>query len=497
MPSMIADDADREWLRQVRPPDWPAADGGAYDLVVIGGGTAGLVSAMGAAGLGARVALVERDRLGGDCLNAGCVPSKALLRSARAVRDVLRAPELGVPVAPPTADFAAIMRRMRVLRAGLAHHDSAARLAAAGVHVFFGAARFTSAREVTVNGACLRFRRAVVATGGRPVAPGVPGLSDVGFLTSDQVFDLTDLPCRMLVIGAGPIGCELAQAFACFGSTVTLVDAADRVLPREDPDASAILARHLAGDGVRVEVGVRLQRMSRGSGGVSVVWQRGAMEDTCEVDVVFVAAGRAPNIENLGLDEAGIRVGPAGIDVSARLRTTNRRVFAAGDVAAPWKFTHAADATARLVLQNALFFGRRRVADLVIPWCTYTGPEVAHVGVTHEQVASGGLQTVTVSLADVDRAVLDGTTDGFVRLHHRRGRILGATIVAPHAGDLVAYVAHVIRHAGTLGDLAAAVSPYPTYADALRMAGDTYRRTLLTKRVRGVFRRYFAVARGW
>ena len=323
----------------------------------------------------------------------------------------------------------------------------------------------------------------------------MPGLTDVGFLTNEQIFDLSDLPRRLLVLGAGPIGCELAQAFACFGSTVTLIDAAARVLPREDPDASELLARRLVADGVRVEVGVQLQQMVRGEGGVSVTWRRGESEGSSQVDAVLVAAGRQPNIESLDLDAAGVRVGSDGIDVSPRLRTSNRRIFAAGDVASPWKFTHAADATARLVLQNAFFFGRRRVTDLVIPWCTYTSPEVAHVGATYVEVAAEQQQTITVPLADVDRAVLDSATDGFVRIHHQRGRVRGATIVAPHAGDLIAYVAHLIRHGGSLGDLAAAVSPYPTYADALRMAGDAYRRTLLTPRMRALLRRYFAAGR--
>jgi len=497
LPAADAAAAARQWRDHVRPDPWPEPASGTFDLVVIGGGTAGLVTAMGAAGLGARVALVERHRLGGDCLNTGCVPSKALLASARAVRAVNRAPRVGVAVDPARPDFRAIMGRMRALRAGLSRHDAATRLTAAGVQVMFGEGRFTGPRTLRVGEATLRFRRAVLATGTRPVVPPVPGLVACAPLTSETVFDLEACPARLLVVGAGPIGCELAQAFAAFGSRVTLLDVADRVLPREDPDASAILGRRLAEDGITVVTGAQLVRAEAGPGpgGATVTWQRGACEETWRGDRLLVAAGRAAHLDTLGLAAAGIRVESGRLVVTPRLQTTNPRVFAAGDIASPWPFTHAADATARLVVQNALVYGRRSVGALVMPWCTYTTPEVAHVGVSAAEAARDGLGTVTVSLADVDRAVLDDEADGFVRLHHRKGRVLGATVVAPHAGELVALVAHHIRHRGTMGDLAALMTPYPTYADALRRAGDAWRRTRLTPRVRRALSAYLSVWR--
>jgi pyruvate/2-oxoglutarate dehydrogenase complex dihydrolipoamide dehydrogenase (E3) component len=396
------------------------------------------------------------------------VPSKALLRSARAVRDIRVAGRVGIAVdAPPRADFATIMARLKERRALLAPNDSVERLEAAGIDVYFGSASFSGPRSLRVNDRQLTFRRAVIATGGRPVAPPIPGLRDSGFLTNETVFDLKQQPRRMLVIGAGAIGCELAQAFALLGTDVRVSDVADRPLSHEDADASAVLQRALAGDGVRFQLGRALPHVSRD-----------------DADAILVAAGRAPNIEDLNLEAAAIRFSGHGIDVSDRLQTTNPRVFAAGDVASPFKFTHAADAAARIVVQNALFFGRRRASTLVIPWCTYTFPEVARVGSIEGA-------SITVPMADVDRAVLEDETDGFVRVHHDRGRIRGCTIVAPHAGDLIGYVAAVMRSAGTLSDLSAAVFPYPTYAEALRKAGDSYRRTLLTPTLKSLLHKYF------
>jgi pyruvate/2-oxoglutarate dehydrogenase complex dihydrolipoamide dehydrogenase (E3) component len=425
------------------------------------------VSAFGAAGLGARVALIERDRLGGDCLNVGCVPSKALLRSARVVRDVRAAASAGIQVADARVHFQAVMTRLKERRAILAPHDSEERLKGAGVDVFFGSAAFAGPRAVVVNGNHLTFRRAVIATGGRPVAPPIPGLSESAYLTNETVFELKEQPRRMLVIGAGAIGCELAQAFALLGTDVTVSDIADRPLSQEDADASAVVRRALEADGVQFQLGRALARVSQG-----------------DADAILVAAGRAPNVGDLNLEAAGIRFGTHGIDVTDRLQTTNPRVFAAGDVASPFKFTHAADAAARIVVQNALFFGRRRASTLVMPWCTYTFPEVARVG-------DIGGDAVTVLLGDIDRAVLDGETDGFVRVHHDRGRIRGCTIVAPHAGELIGHVAAAMRRGGTLSDLSGTVFPYPTYAEGLRKAGDAYRRTLLTPFVKSLFHRYF------
>jgi pyruvate/2-oxoglutarate dehydrogenase complex dihydrolipoamide dehydrogenase (E3) component len=361
--------------------------------------------------------------------------------------------------------------RLTERRAILAPHDSEERLRRAGIDVFFGSAAFAGPRAVAIKGKHLTFRRAVIATGGRPVAPPIPGLEESGYLTNETVFDLKELPRRMLVIGAGAIGCELAQAFSLLGTDVMVSDVADRPLPQEDADASAVVRRALEADRVQFHLGRAMARINKG-----------------DADAILVAAGRTPNVEGLNLEGAGIRFGAHGIDVTDRLQTTNPRVFAAGDVASRFKFTHAADAAARIVVQNALFFGRRRASTLVMPWCTYTFPEVARVGDIDGKA-------VTVPMGDVDRAVLDGEMDGFVRVHHDRGRIRGCTIVAPHAGDLIGHVAAVMRRGGTLSDLSGTVFPYPTYAEGLRKAGDAYRRTLLTPLVKSLFHRYFRTLR--
>lgn len=492
------DAANRALVGHVHPPAWqnpsPAA---MYDLVVLGGGTAGLVSAMGAAGLGARVALVERHFLGGDCLNTGCVPSKALLRSARVVGELRRAAALGVSARDVSVDFAAVMRRMRERRASIAEHDAAARVQRAGVDVFFGTARFADPRTVLVNEQRLRFARAVIATGGRPSTPAVPGLESVPSFTNETIFELTKLPRRLLVIGAGPIGCELAQAFARFGSQVTVIGHAPQVLPRESAAAAAIVVRHLQADGVRLELGVRLERVEVTGNELLAHYARGpeGASSTASVaaDAVLVAAGRTPNIEHLDLQAAGIRADEHGVTVNDRLQTSNSRVYASGDVCSSFKFTHAADAMSRIVLQNALFFGRAKASALVMPWVTYTDPEVAHVGVSESDVRSseGRLATITVALSDVDRAVVDDDVDGFVQVHHERGRLRGCTIVAPHAGEMIGEAAYAVTQGGTLAQLSSTVHPYPTMAEALRKAGDAYRRQALTPARRQWLVRYF------
>jgi pyruvate/2-oxoglutarate dehydrogenase complex dihydrolipoamide dehydrogenase (E3) component len=475
---MPADQADRRLHAAAHPAGWTNPEPrGRYDLLVVGGGTAGLVSAMGAAGLGARVALVERNLLGGDCLNTGCVPSKALLRSARAAADARRAPELGVRTGEVEVDFASVMRRMRERRADISPHDSAERLRAAGVDVHFGEARFIGPRSIEVGGRALSFRRAVIAAGGRPSVPPIPGLAEVPFLTSETLFDLTDQPRQLAIVGAGPIGCEMAQAFARLGTSVTLIERAARILPQEDADAAAIVARRLTGDGVRILLGAEI--LGASSGGLDV---GGAGFQPC--DGLLIAGGRVPNIEALDLAAAGVAFTRDGVAVDDGLRTTNRRIFAAGDVCSLFKFTHAADALARIVIRNALFFGRARASALVIPWCTYTDPEVAHVG------GYGG-ETITIPLADVDRATVDQEREGFVRVHHERGRLLGCTVVASRAGEMIGLATHALTHGARLGDLGSTIQPYPTLNNAFRAAGDAYGRTRLTPGIRSLLRRYF------
>ncbi len=479
----IVDEHDARRIANVHPPDWvnPVRTD-RYHLVVIGAGTAGLVTAAAAAGLGARVALVEKHLMGGDCLNVGCVPSKALLAGARAGE----------------SDFGAVMSRMRRLRADLSSIDSAARFRELGVDVYLGAATFEGPDRVAVAGQTLRFRRAVIATGARPARPPIPGLDQVSHLTNETIFDLTEAPARLLVIGGGPIGCELAQAMARLGSTVTILDREPRLIAHDDADAAEVLATALRRDGITLELGVTIDSVS-GNDGVTVAFHRGDTSGTARGDALLVAAGRAPNIEGLQLDRAGVEASTQGVKVDDHLRTTNRRVFAAGDVASRYQFTHTADFQARIVVANALFPGRQRARALVIPWCTYTDPEVAQVGLTAATAKEQGvaIDTVTVPWEDVDRAVLDGTIDGFLMLHMARGtaRLVGATVVGAHAGELIAEATLAITNGVDLGGIGATIHPYPTLAEAYRKAADQWRRRKLTPLVRRVLALWFRITR--
>lgn len=482
------DEHNRALVAHVHPADWVnPAPAGRYNLVVIGAGTAGLVSAVGAAGLGAKVAIVERHLMGGDCLNYGCVPSKALIRSAREMAAGRQAPS-------DAGNFAAAMTRMRAIRAGIAKHDSAARLAGLGIDVFLGHARFAAPDAVDVAGARLSFARAVIATGARAGAPPIPGLAEAGFLTNETVFSLIERPQRLVVIGAGPIGCELAQVFRRFGARVTILSDSTGVLPREDPDAAAVVQAALEREGVVLELGVSIQRVERLDGIRRVVFTRDGREASVDGDEVLVAAGREPNVDGLGLEAAGVAYDRRGVTVDDHLRTTNHRIYAAGDIASRFQFTHAADALARIVIQNALFFGRKKASALVIPWCTYTDPEVAHVGLDAAEAAKReDVRTLTVKMADVDRAVLDGETEGFARVHaDAKGRVLGATLVAPHAGEMIGEISLAMTARLPLGTLAGTIHPYPTQSEAWKKLGDAWNRTRLTPRVRTLFERVLA-----
>jgi len=497
---VLPDDAhNRELIANVHPQGWEnPKPNGRYNLVVIGGGTAGLVSAMGAAGLGARVALIERHLLGGDCLNYGCVPSKALIRAARAVFDAREVSSFGGKTPEPiSVDFAGAMARMRRLRADIAHHDSAKRFTDSGIDVFLGDAKFVSREEVEVAGARLRFARAVIATGARAATLPLPGLAEAGFLTNETVFSLTVLPKRLAVIGAGPIGCELAQAFRRFGSQVTILSVDARVLPREDPDAANVLQAQLALEGIELVLGAKLTRVAGDLESKKISFDRGRGPEELTTDAILVGVGRAPNVEGLGLEAAGVSFDRAGVKVDDRLRTANPRIYAAGDICSPYKFTHAADAMARVVLQNALFMGRKKASSLIIPWSTYCDPEIAHVGLYEQEAKERGLsvKTFTVQLEDVDRAVLDGETKGFARLHvdERNGRILGATVVARHAGEMIGEVCLAMTEGLSAGSLSKTIHPYPTQAEVWKRLGDGYARTRLKPWIKRLFERYF----GW
>ena len=498
IPLLENDPADERLRQQVGPPDWQNPEPAAcYNLVVVGGGTAGLVTAAGAAGLGARVALIERDLLGGDCLNVGCVPSKALLRSARVRGEMRRAKALGATVESITIDGAAVLERMRSLRADLAPNDSATRFRdELGVDVFRGAARFTGTDTLEVEGATLRFRRAVIATGASASVPPVPGLGEAGFATNETIFSRTSLPERLVVLGAGPIGCELAQAFRRLGSSVTLLEVGDAILPREDRDAAALVHAALLDDGVDIRVGCRIEGVERAGEGrvVRLATSTGIEELAC--DELLVATGRKPNVAGLGLEEAGVQLDSRGaVAVDDRLQTTNPAIYAAGDVCLDEKFTHAADFAARLVIENSLFRRSRKRTELLIPRCTYTDPEIASVGITREDAegAPRGLRRWRIPFSDLDRARLDGEEDGYVEVvtPERGDRIVGATIVASHAGEMIGEVCVAMRNGMGLGSLASVIHAYPTQAEAIRKAGDLYNRTRLTPLVKRLFSLWF------
>jgi pyruvate/2-oxoglutarate dehydrogenase complex dihydrolipoamide dehydrogenase (E3) component len=493
------DEYNETLLGNVHPLDWvnptPAHR---YNLVVIGGGTAGLVSAAGAAGLGAKVALVERHLLGGDCLNYGCVPSKAIIRSSRLEADFRDAVRYGFTAPLSTeVDFAAVMGRMRALRAAISRHDAARRFRDLGVDVFLGEARFSGPRSVEVAGQTLNFSRAVIATGARAVDPLVPGLSEAGYLTNETVFSLTERPRRLLIMGGGPLGCEFAQALQRLGCRVTLLHKYDRLMNREDADAAQLVQQVFVREGIHLILAAKpLQVLKTGSGKL-VRYEAAGQAGEIEVDEILAGAGRAPNVENLGLEEAGVRYDKReGVVVNDRLQTTNRRIYAAGDVCLQYKFTHLADATARIVIQNALFCGRKKMSALTIPWCTYTDPEVAHVGINEAEAEKQGIpiQTFIKPFSEVDRAVVDGEAEGMVKIHVKQGtdRILGATIVARHAGEMISEITLAMGGKIGLGSLAAVIHPYPTQAEAIRQTGDLYNRTRLTPFIKKLFTRFMA-----
>ena len=487
------DEFNRQLLANVRPVGWTnPRPVGRYNLVVIGGGTAGLVTAAGAAGLGARVALVERSMLGGDCLNSGCVPSKALIASARAAK-------AGMPRIDDSAaaeNFAAAMQRMRKLRAEISPHDSAERFRQLGVDVFFGAATFRDSETIEVEGTPLKFRRAVIATGARAAAPPIPGLDQVRYLTNESLFELTELPRRLAIVGAGPIGCEMAQAFARLGSEVHLLDVGPRVLAREDADAAELVQRSLQRDGVRLHLSCKDLRVATSEPLLLEYLSPGGERQAISADRLLVVAGRSPRIEGLGLERVGVEADRRGIRVDDHLRTTNRHIFAAGDVCSAFQFTHAADFMARIVIQNALFLGRKKFSSLVIPWCTYTSPELARVGLNQQEALQQARKVTTVQLdfSQLDRAVLEGHPEGFARVHLRPGsdRILGATIVGQHAGELISEITLAMTNRLGLGAIGRTIHPYPTWSDAVRKLADQYNRTRLTPRVKWVFDKWLA-----
>jgi pyruvate/2-oxoglutarate dehydrogenase complex dihydrolipoamide dehydrogenase (E3) component len=488
------DEHNLELISNVHPEDWENPEPASrYNLVVIGAGTAGLVTAAGAAGLGAKVALVERHLLGGDCLNVGCVPSKSIIRSSRVVADVRDANQHGLRNSNHIEiDFSAVMERMRRLRAKISYHDSARRFQDLGVDVFLGEGRFSGPDAVVVDGKTLRFKKAVIATGSRPVIPPVEGLVEAGFLTNETVFSLTERPRRLAVMGGGPIGCELAQAFRRLGSEVVLFHNAGHILNREDEDAAEILQQVFIRDGIRLILGCKTKQVERNFGGKVIHIECQGKEEAIVADEILVGTGRAPDVEGLNLEPVVVRYDKReGVIVNDYLQTTNPNIYAAGDISLKYKFTHTADAAARIVIQNALFGGRKKWSALTIPWTTYTDPEIAHVGMYEKDALEKGIavDTFTRQFEEVDRAVVDGEEEGFVKVHVKKGtdKILGATIVARHAGEMINEI--TLAMAGSLGlkTLGNVIHSYPTQAEAIRHVADAYNRTRLTPFIKKLF----------
>ena len=473
--------SDRTILQHVHPHDWRNPEPkDRYNLVIIGAGPAGILTALNAAKVGAKVALIERDRLGGACFNVGCVSSKAIIRTSRLYAEMRNAENFGAPV--PTGisvDFSAVMERMRLVRARISRRISAQRLSSMGVDLYFGEARFDGPEAIVVEGKRLHFKRALIASGARPAVPEITGLAKAGYLTNENVFDLNECPPRLLVLGSGPLGCELAQAFCRMGSQVTIVQKDPMFLGNEERDAAQILSDALARDGIEIHLNTEAisVRMEGNQKLVDLVGDDG--KSTVTVDEILVGIGSAPNVEGMNLEAARVQYDKdAGIPTNDYLQTTNPRIYAAGDVCSGTKFPHIETAAAQLVIHNALFWGRKRLSAMAIPWCTYTDPEIAHVGLYIKEANAKGIpvKTYTVMMHDVDRAVTDGEDEGFVKIHVREGtdKILGATVAASHAGEMITELSLAMTAGIGLRALSRVNHPYPTQAQAIKMAADAY-----------------------
>jgi len=530
------DEHNRTLLDNVHPPNWedPESSKGdgtppMYDLVVIGAGTGGLVSAAGSAGVGAKVALIEDNLMGGDCLNVGCVPSKALIHSANLAHklrgDMDHLADAGISIAggadAVSVDFGKVMERIRRIRAEISHHDSAQRFTKLGVEVYFGRGRFASERTVEVNGKVLHFRKAVIATGGYPSLINMKGLKELhsmannskgtetatppAILTNETVFNLTKQPTRMVVIGAGVIGMEIAQAMQRLGTSVTVYGRSGKVLPKEDQDLAAIVKEQMAKDGVQFRLNVAEYKSIELNGRTS---ENGLPEmtmnftdnvDGCEIesevtlDAILIATGRRPNVSGMDLEKAKIEYDTrTGLKVSDRLQTTNSRVFGVGDCCSEYKFTHAADFMARTVIRNALFFGKAKMSSLIIPFATFTSPEIASVGLYEGDLKKRGIKFKVVEkhFSDNDRSLCDGSTQGLCRFRvdATSGQILGATVVGEDAGGKISEITLAMQTRTGLDKLAYVIHPYPTTSETIRQAGDVYNKARLTPAVSSLLR---------
>eukprot|EP00039_Didymoeca_costata_P019315 m.337040 g.337040 ORF g.337040 m.337040 type:complete len:587 (+) comp18028_c0_seq1:82-1842(+) len=493
------DEHNVKLVDNVHPADHVNPPEGSYDLVAIGAGVAGLLTVIIGKALGKRCAMIERHYMGGDCLNVGCFPSKAIIACARRAHEVRTAKDYGVNVEGVTVDFPFVMERMRKLRAHIAPNDSVDRYKRDFCEeIFLGQAEFTGSNTIKVTGAhgdsTVTFDKCVIATGASPMIPPIPGLKETPHLTNHNIFNMTELPSTMVVIGAGPIGMELSQAFQRFGSKVTVLELGKKFLPKEDPDASDIVRKAMERDGVTLHLDVKFKKVECSEEGntmkapfkkYSVTVEINGKETVFHADAVLNGTGRAPNVHGLGLEVAGVEYDSRkGVLVNEFYRTTNKNIYATGDVASVFKFTHAADWMTRIAIRNMFLGDEYTEQQLVIPWCTYVDPEVAHVGKYEADLVAENIEfeTYKYGLEHDDRAICEGTTDGFVKMHVRKGsdEILGATIVGTHAGDMISEISTCIQYNIGAAKLAGVMRPYPTKQEAVRRAAAQYNKHFKT-----------------
>ncbi|NJO33548.1 MAG: FAD-dependent oxidoreductase [Rhodospirillales bacterium] len=462
------------------------------DICVIGAGSAGLSVAAGAAQMGARTVLIEGHKMGGDCLNTGCVPSKSLLAAAKAAQSVRTAGRFGITAADSHSDFVGVYDYVHSVIDAIAPHDSVERFTGLGCRVIEARAAFSDPRTVVAGDSIVRARRFVIATGSRPFVASIPGLEKVTYFTNETIFDNKVLPSHLIVIGAGPIGCEMAQAHRRLGSRVTILDLA-RMLPKDDPEAVEVVRQTFRAEGIETAETVKVVRVEKSTDGISLTLNEGGTERRIEGSHLLVATGRQANVHDLGLDRAGVKCTFQGVEVDARLRTANKRIFAAGDVIGGLQFTHAASYHAGIVLRNALFRLPAKNAPRAMPWVTYTDPELAHVGLTEAEAREGHGETIRILRAEFarnDRAQAEGHREGLLKaVVSKRGRILGATIVGPQAGELILPWVLALSKGLKIGDMASVIAPYPTLGEiSKRAAGNYFTPILFSNRTKWLVR---------
>jgi dihydrolipoamide dehydrogenase len=455
-----------------------------YNIVVIGAGSAGLVSAYIASAVKAKVALIEKHRMGGDCLNTGCVPSKALIRTTKILSYIKRHQEFGLKSASAEFDFTEVMERVQSVIKKIEPHDSIERYTSLGVDCFTGAARILSPHEVEVNGKTLSTKNIIIATGARPTIPPIPGLDQIDHLTTDNIWDLRELPKRLVVTGGGPIGCELTQCFARLGSQVIQVEMMPDILIREDSEISRTIRKRFVAEGVDVHVNTKCKKIINDGGKQTMLCEKDGAEEWVEFDKALIAVGRTANVNGFGLEEIGVRLNPRGaVEVDEYLRTTtHKNIYACGDVAGPYQFTHTAAHQAWYCAVNALSspFKKFRADYRVIPWCTFTDPEVARVGINEKEAKERGIsyKATRYDIGDLDRAIADGEDHGMVKVltEPKKDRILGVTIMGYHAGDLIAEYVAAMKHGFGLNKILNTIHIYPTMVEANKFAAGVWKK---------------------